>query len=104
MLVGAVVPPTVAVASGMRVQVVGWAVVAVGTVAFVLSWVLTQRTTCFDAVDPARSTCVTEPALGVDGSVLLGVIGLLVAGFAVFRAVRAARSRPDGTARSAPRA
>ncbi|MDM7891859.1 hypothetical protein [Curtobacterium caseinilyticum] len=71
----------------MRVQVVGWIVVAVGTVAFVLFWVLTTSTTCHDAVDPARSTCVTEPALGVDGSVLLGV---LIVGFAVFRAVRAA--------------
>ena len=87
----------------MRVQVVGWIVVDVGTVAFVLFWVLTTSTTCYDAVDPARSTCVTEPALGVDGSVLLGVLGVLIVGFAVFRAVRAARTGPDGTARDDPR-
>lgn len=76
----------------MRVQVVGWAVVAVGTIAFVLFWVSMESTTCYDAVVASESRCVTEPALGVDGSVLMGVLGALVVAFAVFRAVRAVRS------------
>ncbi|WP_433953991.1 hypothetical protein [Curtobacterium flaccumfaciens] len=79
-------------------RVVGWATVAVVVTVTVSMLLVVQTTTCLDAVPGAgTSSCTTTPMIGVAGTWVAAVTGVVVLAVCVRQIVRAARS--DGAVR-----
>ncbi|WP_282819620.1 hypothetical protein [Curtobacterium flaccumfaciens] len=79
-------------------RVVGWATVAVVVTVTVSMLLVVQTTTCLDAVPGAgTSPCTTTPMVGVAGTWVAAVTGVVVLAVCVWQIVRAARS--DGAVR-----
>ncbi|WP_214549152.1 hypothetical protein [Curtobacterium flaccumfaciens] len=71
----------------------GWATVAVVVVVTVSMLTLIPTTTCADAVPgEATSYCTTEPMIGVAGTWVAAVTGVVVLAVCVWQIVRAVRS------------
>ena len=74
-------------------RVVGWATVAVVVVVTVSMLLVVQTTTCLDAVPGAgTSSCTTTPMVGVAGTWVAAVTGVVVLAVCVCQIVRAARA------------
>ncbi|MBT1671650.1 hypothetical protein KK106_02220 [Curtobacterium flaccumfaciens pv. flaccumfaciens] len=74
-------------------RVGGWATVAVVVVVTVSMLTLIPTTTCADAVPgEATSYCTTEPMIGVAGTWVAAVTGVVVLAVCVWQIVRAVRS------------
>ncbi|WP_416264710.1 hypothetical protein ACNANV_06215 [Curtobacterium flaccumfaciens pv. flaccumfaciens] len=74
-------------------RVVGWATVAVVVVVTVSMLLVVQTTTCLDAVPGAgTSSCTTTPVVGVAGTWVAAVTGVVVLAVCVWQIVRAARA------------
>jgi hypothetical protein len=74
---------------GSRALRWGWLLLAAGSLVAV--WFLifgAQVGTCVDYVSPAtgQSSCTSGPAVGTAGALVLGIGGLVLAGYAVLRA------------------
>ncbi len=79
-------------------RVVGWATVAVVITVTVSMLLVVQTTTCLDAVPGAgTSPCTTTPVVGVAGTWVAAVTGVVVLAVCVWQIVRAVRS--DGAVR-----
>lgn len=74
-------------------RVVGWATVAVVVTVTVSMSLVVQTTTCLDAVPGAgTSSCTTTPVVGVAGTWVAAVTGVVVLAVCVWQIVRAARA------------
>ncbi len=74
-------------------RVVGWATVAVVVTVTVSMSLVFQTTTCLDAVPGAgTSSCTTTPVVGVAGTWVAAVTGVVVLAVCVWQIVRADRS------------
>ncbi|WXF92317.1 hypothetical protein WDV91_06660 [Curtobacterium flaccumfaciens pv. flaccumfaciens] len=71
----------------------GWATVAVVVTVTVSMLLVFQTTTCLDAVPGAgTSSCTTTPVVGVAGTWVAAVTGVVVLAVCVWQIVRADRS------------
>ncbi|MCS6587097.1 hypothetical protein [Curtobacterium flaccumfaciens] len=71
----------------------GWATVAVVVVVTMSMLTLIPTTTCADAVPgEATSYCTTEPMIGVAGTWVAAVTGVVVLAVCVWQIVRAVRA------------
>jgi hypothetical protein len=84
---------------------VGWLLIAIGTL-FTMAILIFgfQTGTCVDYASPAdgESKCTSAPSVGIGGALILGVGGIVLAGYASWRAFRLSPSDGRDNAQSLP--